>query len=257
MNDMRKRTPHCVALVSTALMTLSVTVSAQEMSPVLEASGSPAADTISDFRAYKPLDVSTQVRWWRNSSARTEQSPSTKQSCSACGFVLGVGLGFVVHESGHLLANGVLGNDVYFKKVTAAGLPFFAIAHREVLSQRQEFAVSSAGFLAQFASVEWVLTRTPELRDRPASVSKGVLAFHLGTSAMYGIAGLGHLGPLERDTRGMATSLGIDEQWVGVAVLAPAILDTYRYFRPSSKWARWSSRISKIVILIPLFTYLS
>jgi len=153
-NLMKESREVFVGLVTTALMTVSVTVSAQEGSSVVEASGRPAADTISDFRAYEPLDVSTQVHWWRNFSARTEQSPSTKQSCSACGFVLGVGLGFVVHESGHLLANGVLGNDVYFKKVTAAGLPFFAIAHREVLSQRQEFAVSSAGFLAQFAAVE-------------------------------------------------------------------------------------------------------
>ena len=254
---MRKRTHHCVGVVSAVLMTVSVTVFAQEVSPAVEASGRPSAHTMSNFRRYTPLDDSTQVRWWRNSSARTQHNPSTKRSCSACSFVLGVGLGFVAHESGHLLANGVLDTDMYFKKVTAAGLPFFAIAHREVLSQRQEFAVSAAGFLAQFASVEWVITRTPQLRRRPASVSKGVLAFHLGTSAMYGIAGLGHLGPLERDTRGMATSLGIDEQWVGVAVLAPAILDTYRYFRPSSKWARWASRISKIVILIPLFTYLS
>ena len=254
---MRKPTPYCSGLVSVALMTVSVTVSAQEVSPVVQASEPHAAVTISDFRADEPLDVSTQGRWWGDSSVRTQQSPSTTRSCSACGFILGAGLGFVAHESGHLLANGVLGTDVYFKKVTAAGLPFFAIAHREVLSPRQEFAVSSAGFLAQFASVEWVLTRTPEMRDRPASVSKGVLAFHLGTSAMYAIAGLGHLGPLERDTRGMATSLGIDERWVGVAVLAPAMLDTYRYFRPSSKWVRWASRISKIVIFIPLFTSLS
>ena len=254
---MRKRTHHCAGLVSAALMTVSVTVFSQEVSPAVEASGRPSVHTMSDFRGDKPLDLSTEGRWWRDSSTRTEQSLSTNRSCSACGFVLGVGLGFVAHESGHLLANGVLGTDVYFKKVTAAGLPFFAIAHREVLSPRQEFAVSSAGFLTQFASGEWVLTRTPELRGRPASVSKGVMAFHLGTSAMYGIAGLGQLGPLERDTRGMATSLGIDEQWVGVAVLAPAILDTYRYFRPSSKWARWASRISKIAILIPLFTHLS
>jgi hypothetical protein len=35
-------------------------------------------------------------------------------------------------------------------------------------------------------------------------------------------------------------------------VLAPAVLDAYRYFKPDSRWAAWSSRAMKVgwVILV-------
>ena len=69
-----------------------------------------------------------------------------------------------------------------------------------------------------------------------------MLAFHVATSLMYSGAAFGKTGPVERDTRGMAESLKINERWLGVLILAPALLDTYRYFHPDARWAAWSSR---------------
>ena len=40
----------------------------------------------------------------------------------------------------------------------------------------------------------------------------------------------------------MASSRRIDERWIGAIVLAPALLDIYRYFNPDARWATWTSR---------------
>jgi hypothetical protein len=40
----------------------------------------------------------------------------------------------------------------------------------------------------------------------------------------------------------MASSRRIDERWIGAMVLAPALLDMYRYFNPGARWATWTSR---------------
>ena len=71
---------------------------------------------------------------------------------------------------------------------------------------------------------------------------------------LYGAAGLGQLGPPEQDTRGIARGIGVNERWVGAAVLAPGVLDVYRYYRGSSRWARWGSRAAKMALLLPLLT---
>jgi hypothetical protein len=73
-----------------------------------------------------------------------------------------------------------------------------------------------------------------------------LLTFHVVTSLMYAGAAFGKIGPVERDTRGMAFSRRIDERWIGVMVLAPALLDTYRYFNPDARWAAWASRGAKM-----------
>ena len=39
--------------------------------------------------------------------------------------------------------------------------------------------------------------------------------------------------------------IGVDERAIGVIVIAPALLDAYRYFRPDSRWAKWASRVVK------------
>jgi hypothetical protein len=43
----------------------------------------------------------------------------------------------------------------------------------------------------------------------------------------------------------MADSVGVDERAIAAIVLAPALLDGYRYFRPDAAWARWASRAAK------------
>ena len=97
-----------------------------------------------------------------------------------------------------------------------------------------------------------MLTSSPHLRRERAPIKQGILAFHVATSTLYGIASFGEMGPPERDTRGMALEWGRREEWAGISVLVPGVLDAYRYFYPSAKWARWASRLAKGMLLVPL-----
>jgi hypothetical protein len=163
-------------------------------------------------------------------------------------WLAGGAAGLLIHEGGHVGLAAALGAEPQIRGIKAGAIPFFAITH-DASSRRQEYAVSSAGLWAQYASAEWILTRRPNLRRESAPVAKGIFAFHLATSAVYGVAGLARVGPPERDTRGMALSLGdtgVSERAIGAFVLAPAVFDVYRYYRPQSTWARWASRGLKV-----------
>jgi hypothetical protein len=43
----------------------------------------------------------------------------------------------------------------------------------------------------------------------------------------------------------MSRSIGVNEGAIGVIVMAPAVLDGYRYFNPEARWAKWASRLVK------------
>ena len=169
-----------------------------------------------------------------------------------CEVLLGDGLGLATHEGGHLVANWLLESEPYLRRVQGGRIPFFAVTHFDSLPARHEFIVSSAGIWAQFVAAEWILTSSPHLRRERAPIKKGILAFHVATSTLYGIASFGEMGPPERDTRGIALGWGRREEWVGISVVAPGILDAYRYFHPTAKWARCASRLSKGMLLVPL-----
>jgi hypothetical protein len=161
-------------------------------------------------------------------------------------FIGGGAAGFVLHEAGHLLFDVVFDAQPYVKTVHFGPLPFFAVTHPGGLSPRREFVVSSAGFWTQAATSEWILTRRPDVRHRHAPFAKGMLAFNVLTSVGYGIVAFARAGPVERDTRGMASSIRVDEPLIGALIMAPAVLDAYRYFKPGSRWAVWTSRGVKI-----------
>ena len=97
----------------------------------------------------------------------------------------------------------------------------------------------------QDLSSEWLLTRRPGLRNADAPVAKGVLAFNVLNSTGYALVAFARAGPFERDTRGMGESIGVDERAIGAMVLAPAVLDAIRYFKPEARWAKWASRVVK------------
>ncbi|HZR25057.1 MAG TPA: hypothetical protein VFA59_15795 [Vicinamibacterales bacterium] len=160
-------------------------------------------------------------------------------------FLAGAGTAFLVHESGHLLFDVVFDAQPYIKSVHFGAIPFFAVAHQPI-SPRREFVVSSAGFWTQEAMAEWVLTTRSNIRNEHAPFVKGALAFDVLTSVGYGTVAMFKAGPEERDTRGMADSVGVDERFVGAMVIAPALLDAYRYFNPGSRWATWTSRLVKL-----------
>jgi len=165
-------------------------------------------------------------------------------------FLGGAAVAFGAHEAGHLLFDVRFDADPGIEKVDFHGIPFFAITHRSGLPPKQEFTISSAGFWVQHAGSEWLLTRRPNLRRERAPFEKGVLAFNVLTSIGYAGAALAQTGPLERDTRGIASSSGIHEPWVGTMLLAPALLDAYRYYVPGQRWAAWASRAAKVGLVL-------
>jgi hypothetical protein len=167
-----------------------------------------------------------------------EESGASKFGKVLLGGLAGLGL----HEGGHLVANWAFDEKVTIKKVDYNGIPFFALSHAADLSPRREYVVSSAGFWAQYLYSEQILTHHPHLKDEQSPFRKGMLTFHVVTSLVYSGAAFGKTGPIERDTRGMAVSRRIDERWIGAMVLAPALLDLYRYYNPDARWASWTSR---------------
>ena len=160
-------------------------------------------------------------------------------------FLAGAAVALGAHEAGHLAFDVVFQADPTVKAVQFGPFPFFAVTHSDMVSPRREFTISSAGFWMQEATDEWLLTSRPSLRREHAPFVKGLLAFNILNSIGYAGVAFFRAGPFERDTRGM-TATGIDERAIGVMVLAPAVLDAYRYLRPSARWAAWASRAAKV-----------
>jgi len=165
-------------------------------------------------------------------------------------FLGGFSAGLFLHESAHMATGAALGARPRIDRLSIP-LPFMVV-HYDPVSRRREFAIASSGFWLQHLVSECLLTAQPELRRTAAPFRKGLFAFGVGTSALYAIAALTTTGPRERDTRSLATSLGRDgvpEPAAGALILAPAVLDVYRYYRPHSAWARWTSRAVKALSL--------
>lgn len=179
---------------------------------------------------------------------RTSASQTVAEAAKLVG---GAAVGLALHESAHVVADLANGVAPGMKKVTFGPIPFFAITHDPVTPGR-EFIISSAGFWAQEALSEYLLTSRPMLRVEHAPVLKGILAFNILTSVAYAGAAFARTGPDERDTRGMAVSASVAEPVIGVVVLAPAILDAMRYFGMDNQWVVRGSRAAKIagVLLI-------
>jgi hypothetical protein len=168
------------------------------------------------------------------------------RGAAVAAFLGGAAIALGAHEGGHLLCDVIFDAAPGVKKVDFHGLPFFAITHRSDLSPRREFTISSAGFWVQHATDEWILTRRPRLKEQRAPLVKGMLAFNVLSSVAYSGAAFARTGPVERDTRGMADSIHVDERWVALLILAPAILDAWRYFDPSARAPVWVSRGVKV-----------
>jgi hypothetical protein len=170
---------------------------------------------------------------------------ASAQAVAVAQFFGGAAIALGAHESGHLLFDTLFGAEPGLKKVNAGPFPFFAITHHPVPAGR-EFTISSAGFWVQHVSDELILAKHPRLKEEHAPLLKGMLAFNTLTSVGYSGAAFMHRGPVERDTRGMAISARLDEPWIGVSILAPALLDGARYYRPDVRWLKWVSRGAKV-----------
>lgn len=167
-------------------------------------------------------------------------------------FLAGGLTGLVVHEAGHVATGLAVGAEPGFRRLDYGVIPFFAVTHDQV-SRRREYVISSSGFHAQHLANEWLLSDPKGLRSSTSAFRKGWLTFNLATSVVYTAAALGRFGPPERDTRGMAVSVGTDgisERAIGVMILAPAALDAVRYLRDDPAWARWTSRALKAGLVL-------
>ncbi len=164
-------------------------------------------------------------------------------------FLGGAALGLGVHESAHVITSAAFGAGPGLKSVHFGPLPFFAITHHPQTPGR-EFTISSAGFWAQHLGTEILLRRHPHLRGERAPVLKGILAFNVLTSIGYAGAAFARVGPPERDTNGMARTARTPEPAVGALVMAPALLDGWRYLQPQARWVRWASRAIKIADVV-------
>ncbi len=149
-----------------------------------------------------------------------------------------------------MIVDLALGEKPGLRKVDFHGLPFFAITHSAGLPARREFAISSAGFWVQHAENEWLLHGPPGERRPRTPFTRGLLAFNVLTSVAYAGAAFARTGPEERDTRGMAASARVNERVIGALVLAPALLDAWRYYHPGAKWAAWASRGLKLGMVV-------
>ncbi len=156
---------------------------------------------------------------------------------------------FVGHESGHLIANWALGTDPYLMGIHNGPIPFFTIQPGKPLTNRQHYITASAGFNAENLIDEWLLTAHPRLSQEDKPLLKGIASFNFWCNVGYAASAFAQTGPDERDTKGMADSLGWNEAWVGALILVPTALDTYRYKHPDSKWAPTASRISKLAMI--------
>lgn len=179
----------------------------------------------------------------------TTPAPEPAPTRDALLFLAGGAIGLGLHEAGHVVAAALFDSDLGTRRVGFGPIPFVAITH-EAVSPAREYTISSAGFTMQHLSSEWLLTARPDLRDEHAPIAKGILAFNLLSSAAYSVAGFAKIGPPERDTRAMAQSARTGEAWVGALILAPAVLDGWRYLHPGSRWARWSSRAAKVGLVL-------
>jgi hypothetical protein len=198
-----------------------------------------------------PATLAAQAPEAAPPSASTAAQPSDTgiTAGTIAKFLAGGAAGLGIHESGHLLFGTLLEAAPGVKGVSFGPLPFFAITHDDV-SPPREYTIAASGFWMHHASSEWLLTRRPRLRHEQAPFAKGILAFNVVASGAYATAAFGRFGPYERDTRAMAAALDVGEPWVGAMILAPAVLDTWRYVRPGSRWAVWTSRAVKAGALL-------
>ncbi len=164
-------------------------------------------------------------------------------------FFKGAFTGFIGHEGGHLLTNLALGTHCDLKGVGFGGIPFFTIEPGRELSPREHYLTASAGFNVQHIINEWLLVRHPNLREEDKPFLKGLATFNFWLTVGYAATAFAGYGPDERDTKGMADSLGWSEDSIRALIITPTLLDAYRYKHPQAKWAKHASRITKLLIL--------
>lgn len=201
-------------------------------------------------------------------AADLEPSRARTFGLGALGFVTG----FLSHEAGHLAANLALGNVPRLEGFLVWGfVPFFSIApgircegeacvtrdgSRFAAGRRGKYFIVSAGFHVQHLTDELLLSLDPELRFRDSPLQKGLLLFNVFLSTMYVVGEWTGLSDPHGDLGGMRQMSGYDGRLLSLSLLAPAVLDAYRFFYPGSAgWSAWAARGAKAAFLGLNFTF--
>jgi hypothetical protein len=194
-----------------------------------------------------------------------------RTSSSAALFIGGGVLAFVAHETGHLVANAVLGNRPRLVPLWGFGfMPFFAISPELRCTRtacqkadgrpfpggpRGKFFIATAGFEIQHITSELILTLEPHLRCHRAPFRKGWLIFNVGLSLAYAVTSMAGIEDSHGDAGGAAHLAHLPRAVIGAALILPALLDSYRYLYGSSQWAPWISRSAKAGFVGLAFTF--
>lgn len=170
-------------------------------------------------------------------------------------FALGALTALIVHESSHLVLDGVLRAHPTFVPVRLGRVPFFAIQPNRIRSDRQLYAITMMGFLAEAITNDIVLSRRPHLSTQHAPFLEGMLGFNAGLDIGYAITGLANVGPPQSDVNSMARAARIPRWAVGLMLLVPTAFDIVRYAAPDAKWAPWVSRGARLVLFGTVFAF--
>jgi hypothetical protein len=166
----------------------------------------------------------------------------------------GAATGFVTHETGHLVTDYILDTHPTFERVKTGPFPFFAIQPHHLTPQKR-YATAMAGLATQGLYSEIILGVDPRIREHRHPFLKGMLAFHVALSVGYAVTAFVGAGPPQSDVNSMARGSGWPVWAIGLMALAPAALDTYRYFVPGSCWAPQVSIASKFSLVGVTFMF--
>ncbi|MEO6953361.1 MAG: hypothetical protein ABI321_16290 [Polyangia bacterium] len=174
---------------------------------------------------------------------------------------LGATSGFVGHELGHIVTDLMTLHHPTFHTTKTGPFYFFAIQPCcGPLSHAEEYAIASAGLVVNDLSSELILSISPRIRSRHAPFMKGVLLVDIGLELGYAISGFVQSAhpkgfPDQSDVASMSRALGVSPWRVSLSVMAPALIDLYRYFVPRSSFVPWVGIQSKVFmagLVLPL-----
>lgn len=194
-----------------------------------------------------------------------EAAPPDGVSARAVAAVAGgAAVGFLAHETGHLLVNAAFGNQPTIEGMRLWGaVPFVVIApHIDCRDDtractkgdgspfgagpRGKLAIVLAGYQVQHLTDELLLSLSPDLHTRSAPFRKGLLAFNVLTSVVYAAGAFTGLEDEHGDLANASRLSGRDSRVLATCLLVPALLDAYRYLHPEARWAAWASRVAKV-----------
>jgi hypothetical protein len=199
--------------------------------------------------AEEPSALSAQANLTPVKPKPTLTAPGGPWAGNPAQFFAGAFVGFLGHETGHLITNTAMDTHPYLKPIQNGPIPFFTIEPGRPLNRHEHYITSSAGFNATNIIDEWLLVSHPRLSQENQPFLKGMASFNFWVNVGYAATAFAQTGPDERDTKGMADSLGCSEWAIGAMILVPTGLDTYRYKHPDAKWAATLSRIAKLYMI--------